>query len=298
MTWLVAFLLRSALLTMRPTWSHPLPARPRGLSLAREKGSLLTWDETHWLYLLSRDGQRQAQRNFGPALAAACLSDDGSACIAVSTVGDLWWLAPDLTTRWQLALPAAALVVAVDPLGHYVALALAPADEGGSLHVYDQGAKAVMTVGCPRPVHHLAFVPQEPLLVASADYGFVGAFDLAGRCVWRDGLVAHVGGLALTGDGNPLVLACFSEGLQRYGADGRRLERLSLEESCRLVALSFSGQQVLVAGLSKRLLLLDPAGKTLATHALEQSAIALALGPLGDYCVIALADGQVVRGEW
>jgi hypothetical protein len=280
---------------MRPTWSHPLPARPRGLSLAREKGSLLTWDETHWLYLLSRDGQRQAQRHLGPALAAACLSDDGSACSAFSTAGDLWWLAPDLTTRWQVSMPAAALAVAVDPLGHYVAVALA--DERGSLHIY-QGAKAVMTVSCPRPVHHLAFVPQEPLLVASADYGFVGAFDLAGRCVWRDGLVAHVGGLAVTGDGNQLVLACFSEGLQRYGAGGRRLERLSLEESCRLVAISFAGQQVLVGGLSKRLLLLNSAGKTLATHALDQSAIALALGPLGDYCVIALADCRVARGEW
>src|SRR5262249_51215620 len=65
------------------TWTHPLPGPPRGLSLAREKGALLVWDETHWLYLLNGDGQRQAQRHLDTELAAACLSDDGSACVAV-----------------------------------------------------------------------------------------------------------------------------------------------------------------------------------------------------------------------
>jgi hypothetical protein len=107
-----------------------------------------------------------------------------------------------------------------------------------------------------------------------------------------------VGALAVTGNGNQIVLACFSEGLQRYGPDGRRLERLTLDESCRLVAVSFQGKRLLVGGLSKRLLLLDPNGKVLATHALEQPAIAVALGPLGDYAVAALADGSIVRGMW
>jgi hypothetical protein len=279
---------------MHPTWSHPLPAALRGLSLAREKGSLLTWDETHWLYLLNRDGQRQAQRHLDRNLASACLSDDGSACVAASTAGDVWWLAPDLTTRWHISLAAAPLAVACDPLGQYVAVA----DERGKVHLFHRLGNAVLGIPCPRPVYHLAFVPEEPVLLASADYGFVGAFDLAGRCTWRDGLVAHVGALAVTGNGNQVVLACFSEGLQRYGRDGRRLERLTLEESCRLVAVSFQGKRLLVGGLSKRLLLLDPNGKVLATHALEQPAIAVALGPLGDYAVAALADGTIVRGMW
>ena len=82
--------------------------------------------------------------------------------------------------------------------------------------------------------------------------------------------------LAVTGNGGQIVLACFSEGLQRYGSDGHRLDRLPLEETCRLVAVGFEGLHLLVGGLSKRLLLLDAAGKTLATHELEQSAIALA----------------------
>jgi hypothetical protein len=270
------------------------PVPPRGLSLAREKTAVLTWDSSHWLYLLNRDGQRQAQRHFDTDLVAGCLSDDGSACVVVSTTGRVWWLSPDLTTRWEIALPATALTAAVDPLGQYVAVA----DERGNLHLFHRLGQAVGSILCPRPVHHLAFVPEQPLLLASADYGFVGAFDLKGRCLWRDGLVAHVGGLAVTGSGNQIVLACFSEGLHRYGADGQRLERVALEESCRLVAIDFAGKHLLVTGLSKRLLLLNAAGKLLATHALDQPAIAAALGPLGDFTIVALADGTIVHGTW
>src|SRR5713226_7871184 len=98
---------------MQPRWFHLLSARPRGLSLAREKAWLLTWDEDHWLYLLTRDGRRQAQRKLGNVLTTAACADDGSACVAAGG-NELWWLAPDLTPRWQTSLPAAALAVAVD----------------------------------------------------------------------------------------------------------------------------------------------------------------------------------------
>ena len=50
----------------------------------------------------------------------------------------------------------------------------------------------------------------------SADFGLTACYDSAGRCVWRDGLVAHAGSLAVSGDGSVLVLACFSEGLCYY----------------------------------------------------------------------------------
>jgi hypothetical protein len=279
---------------MRPTWSQHLSARPCGLSLAREKASLLCWDQTHYLYLLNRTGQRRAMRHLGADLASACVSDDGSACVAVSTSGNLLWLSPDLTVRWQVSVSATPLAVAVDPFGRYVAVA----DEHSKVHLFDRLGERVLTITCPRPVHHLAFVPEQPLLVACAEYGFVGAFDLSGRGIWRDGLVAHVGALAIIGEGSQVVLACFTEGLHRYGADGRRLDRLPLEETCRLVAVSFKGQHLLVGGMSKRLLLLDIAGKALDTHQLEQPAIAIALSPLADYAMVALADGLVLCGEW
>src|ERR1700756_1661001 len=45
----------------RLLWSVTTAARPLGLALAREKGTLLAWDDHHWLYLLNRKGERQGR---------------------------------------------------------------------------------------------------------------------------------------------------------------------------------------------------------------------------------------------
>jgi hypothetical protein len=274
---------------LRPLWSRALTGPARGLALAREKGWVLAWDDAGWLSLLDQKGGRQAQVRARGALAAACCSDDGSAWAAVGTRGEVWWLAPDLTTRWDRALPAPAVAAALDPFGQYLAVA----DARGHLHVLDRLGREVCRLQSPRPLHHLAFTPTG--VVGSADYGLVVSFDLAGQWTWRDGLVAHVGALSVSGDGGEVVLACFSEGVLRYDGQGKKRGRLALPEPCRLVSLSFDGLLLLVGGLSARLALLEISGKVVAGHQLEQPPAALALTALGDGAVVALADGPVVR---
>jgi hypothetical protein len=276
--------------SLRPTWSLTLGAAPRGLVPAREKGWFLAWDEAHWLYLLGRRGERQAQRRTPGPLAAATAADDGTAYAAVGVGGELWWLAPDLSTRWEGRVPEPTTAVALDPFGQYLAVAT----ERGGLHVYSRLGQPVCRTHHPRPLVHLAFVPASPVLLGAAEYGLVVCSDLAGRQRWRDGPVAHVGSLAASGDGGKIVLACFSEGLQRYGLDGTKREPLALDEPCRLAALSFDGRVLLAAVLSHRLLLLNEGGKTLATYVPDGPVAALALGALADYATLALADGRVV----
>jgi sugar lactone lactonase YvrE len=267
-----------------------LPASPRGLVLARERGWVLTWDANHWIYLLNRSGGRQAQWHSPAPLVTACCAEDGSAYAAVGGGGEVWWLAPDLMPRWQRALPQPATAAALDPFGQYLAVA----DSRGQLHLFNQRGKTVFRVASPRPLHYLAFVPAAPYLVGSADYGLVACFDPAGKLLWRDGLVAHVGSLAVTGDGSLIVLACFSEGLQRYSVQGQNQGRWAVPEPCRLATLTFDGQRVLAAGLGRHLHWLDSQGRALGTYPLDQPAAAFALGPLGDYAVVALADGPIL----
>jgi hypothetical protein len=278
-------------MTIRPLWSVPLQAGAAGVALAREAGTILAWDRSHWLYLLSSAGQRQAQRRFAGALKAACCADDGSAFAAAGTDGVVWWLAPDLKSRWEKTLPHPALAAALDPFGQYLAVA----DAQGGLHVFDAQGRLAGQAQSPRPLHHLAFVPASPYLVGSADYGLVAAFDVTAKLLWRAGLVANVGGLAISGEGEPVVLACFSEGLMRYGPAGQPLPRITVPEPCRLVNLTFDARRYLVGGMGGNLLLLDEAGRAQHTHALEQPAAALALGALGRDAVVALADGPVLR---
>lgn len=275
---------------MRSLWSTTLAGTPRGLLLAREKGWLLAWDDRHWLYLFNRSGDKQGQLRMTGDLAAACIADDGSALAAVGARGEVWWLAPDLTTRWDTSMPGPAVTAALDPFGQYLAVS----DARGSLHVFDRLGRLRTKVDCPRPLRHLAFVPAAPYLVGSADFGLVACFDLAGSWVWRDGLVAHVGSLTVDAEGEHVVLACFSEGLRRYSVTQRGLGRLPLHEPCRLAAQTFDGQRILAADLSNRLLLCDGDGRSLATHELDEPAVAVALTALGEAAAVALAGGRVM----
>jgi hypothetical protein len=271
-------------------WSLATGAPACGVALARESGHLLAWDENHWLYLLNARGERQGQSRPLGALSAACIADDGSALATAGPRGEVARLAPDLTARWQRSLRHPAVAVALDPFARLLAVS----DAKGGLFVFDRDGRRVWEGQQARPLHHLAFVPEAPLLLGAADFGLVICLDaLGGQLVWRDGLPVHCGGLATSGDGERVVLACFSDGLRRYGRGGAGKGHVTTKEPCRLAALTFDGRQALVAGQANRLLRIDLHGKVSGIHLLERPAVALALSALGDRAVVALADGGV-----
>jgi hypothetical protein len=211
--------------------------------------------------------------------------------VALGSKGEVWWLAPDLTMRLERSVPAPPLTAAIDAFGQYLAVA----DTRGYVHVLNRLGHTVCKIHCPRPLHHLAFSPAAPALFGAADYGLVACFDLSGRWLWRDGLVAHVGAMTVAGDGSQILLACFSEGILRYSGTGAKQGRLAAADPCRLVSVSFDGRLLLVGGLTGRLALLDAAGTAVATHQLDRPLVALALAPLGDSGAVAQADGPVAR---
>lgn len=278
---------------MKPSWTYSLANGARGLAYAREKGWLLVWDEKHWLYLLNQRGELQAQRQMPGALAKACAADDGTAYAAVGSQGEVCWLAPDLMPRWEKTVPQGAVSAALDPFGQYLAVA----DARGQLHVFDRNGRSVCRAENPRPLHHLVFVPAAPFLFGASDYGLVGCFDLAGQCVWRDGLVAHVGSLTVSGTGARAALACYTDGLHQYSLQGEKLGRQSFSQACRYASLSFDGRLILVAWLSRQLSLIDSSGQEISAHSLDKSVVDLALGALADNAFVALADGTILGLE-
>lgn len=271
-------------------WSRPLRHAARGLVLAREKGWVAAWDEQHWLYLLNHAGEVQAQRRIDGALVTAGCADDGSAYAMLGSQGEVAWLAPDLMPRWQTVLPARGIAVALDPLGQYLAVS----DAKGTLSVFDRLGKPVRQIDCPRPLQHLAFVPTTGNIVGASDYGLVACFNVDGTWLWRDGLVAHVGSLTLTGAGERILLACFTEGLISYDLAGKKLDKVETAAACRLASLSFDGRLTLVAWLTKQLVVLDAAGRNLGALPCDQTIVAVAMGPLASNGCVALADGLVL----
>lgn len=275
---------------IRPAWTLSLGARLRGLSLAREKGWLFVWDENHWVHLFDTRGKKQGQVHASDKLTAVCPADDGSILALVGRHGQVWWLAPDLSPRSETTVSQRLVAAAVDPFGQYLAVA----DGNSQLHILDRRNRPVVHTETPRPLHHLAFIPALPLLAGGADYGLVACYDLSGNCTWRDGLVAHLGGLACAGDGEPITLACFSEGLVRYSPTGAKRSTWNLNDAARLTALSFDGRYTLTITHGHKAVLCDEQGHTQAEYPLPSSAAGLALAPLANEAYIAQTDGTLL----
>jgi hypothetical protein len=277
---------------VRTLWSQAVSSSLRGLSAAHERGWFLVWDNHNALFLFNHAGQRQAQANPPGDLVAACASADGRTYAAVGGQGQVWLLAPDLTPRWQRSIDQRATAVALDSFGQRVAVAGAD----GALHLFDEAGSALWKSSVPRPLHHLAFVPERPNVVGAADFGLAACFDAHGRCVWRDGLVAHIGSLSTTGDGSVIALACFSEGVCCYSLVDGPKTRLTAPSfgSCRLLASSYDGKLWLTVGLDQRIVLRQPDGLVRAEMAVASQPTAVTLDPLGTRGAAALADGTLL----
>jgi hypothetical protein len=279
---------------VRPIWTQTVASPLGGLRLARESETVLVWDGRGGLFLFDRAGKLQAQRPAATPIAVAACAEDGSAFVVGGSQKPLiCWMAPDLSPRWQRSLPRAATAVAMEPLGRAVAVA----DAGGTLHLIDAGGRTQWQATTPRPLHHLAFVPEKPILAAASDFGLVLCFGASGECLWRDGLVAHVGSLAVNGEGNCLLLACFSDGLVRYRAEGAPPQRIALETACHFADVSYAGDRLLTADQTQRICLRDDKGTPTDPIPLDAKAVAGALGALGDSAVLGLANGSILRFE-
>ncbi len=278
---------------MQLAWTRPLPAAPLGMCLAREAGTLLVWDAEHHFCRLDRSGQVELRQRATASLVAAALSDDGRSIAAVGSRGQVWLLTADFVRVFDRPLPRPPVAVAVAPLGDRIAVA----DGGGGLLVFDRRGQVVWRAEVARPLVHLAFVPEAAALVGCAEFGLVCAFDRAGACLWRTGLVAHVGGLAVSGDGGRIVLACFTEGLSCYSLAQARRVALARAAPSRLVALDYRCEVTVTVGLANELALRGPQGDVRDVLLLPANPVAVAVEALGEGVYAALADGTIARAE-
>ncbi|MFO0880563.1 MAG: PQQ-binding-like beta-propeller repeat protein [Gemmataceae bacterium] len=277
---------------MRQLWAHRLPHAAQGLSLARETGGLLL-AESHHLARYDPNGRPVVRARLPGPIAAASQSDDGQTIIAVGHRGQVWRLTPDLVVLWERTLPQRLTALAVDVLGARIAVA----DATGGLHVLDREGRDCWAKPAPTPLVHLAFIPEAPLLLASAQYGLVCAFDATGHMLWRDGLVAHVGALTLTGDGGRVLLPCFTEGLFSYEAATGKRTHLPRAAPSRLAAIDYRGQTILTAGLGHELARRSADGAVCSVLLFSSNLIALAVGALGNDAFALLEDGTLIGIE-
>lgn len=271
-----------------PLWSKDVGAPLRGLVLARECGWVLAWDKSNTLHLYDRTGLCRGTRSPHPVVTAATVADDGSALALIGAGGEVQMLGPDFQTLWGYKMPQGGRAVALDSFGRF----LAASDAGGNVQLFDRQGHLLGKAQLPKPLHRLAFIPEQPNFVGAADFGLVACFDAKAECTWRDGLVANVGSLSVSG--STIALAGFSPGLYCYNVTGPPHSWLPLPAPCRLAALRYDGQRLLMVSQTHVLQLVDLHQKVRFEYAPPSSPVDIALAPLGDWAVVALSDGTLL----
>jgi hypothetical protein len=277
---------------VRQLWSQTVSTSIRGISVAREKVWLLVWDAKHNLFLLNHAGERQAETKLPGELVAACAADDGRSFVAVGSRGQVWFLAPDFTPLWERSIDLRPTAAAIDCLSTRVAVAAAD----GGVCVFDEAGSLLQQSSSPRPLHHLAFVPEMPALLGAADFGLVVCFDRLGGVAWRDAVVVHIGGMAVSGDGATIALGCFSDGICCYSLlEGPRSRRMVLAAGpCRFVATSYAADTWVTIGLEPVVTMRRSDGTAVGEITVAGNPVGIAVNPMGTQAVVATAEGTLL----
>ncbi len=123
-------------------------------------------------------------------------------------------------------------------------------------------------------------------------------FDLEkGDWLWRDTPVANIGGMAVAGVGEPVVVAGFSEGIRGYTKTGQPWKWNTAIGRCRTASISYDGSLIVVLEMDGALAGYTAQGAPRFTQRMETAPIAAAMNAWGDTLYVALAGREVVALE-
>ena len=283
-----------------PAWTVVTDAPLKGLVLAREAGSVFAWDEADQLYRVDALGQFQSVARAPGKILHGAISDDGSLIALIGEGARLWLLDGDFELLHERASVADPLSIAVDPHGRYVAVS----SKMNVVQFYSRYSKLTGKFETRQPLSSMVFVPDRLFMIGTGAYGSIvgialvprgsnGALD--GAIVWNEALMSSVGRLATTGDGQMILIACFTHGVQRYDIEGRSEGAYHLGGSAGHAVPDFAGRSIAVATTEGELAILSGAGNVKWRTTLNRPAIALENDALGRYLIYGQATGEVVR---
>ncbi|MFO0945974.1 MAG: hypothetical protein U1D30_08515 [Planctomycetota bacterium] len=270
-------------------WSWFANGPIRGCGLMRERQWLYAWDDANTIYILDLKGELLAQRQAPKEIVGLAASETGESLIAVSRMGVAWWLDSSLRPRIELELPLTPFGVAMDPLGDYVVISGQQCDN----LILNRGGKRVGGYKTTRPIKFLSFVPSEGTVVNVADQGLVACYSIDGEMIWSAAEWSPVGGIAVDGTGDAILLACFGHGIVRFNAEGKKEGTYRFDHAPALVAVDYEGTILLSASLERAFTQLTFEGTIKANRFLDEKPVALTLDALGRYAVLAFPDGEL-----
>ncbi|WP_041401135.1 hypothetical protein [Planctopirus limnophila] len=272
-------------------WSFTTDAPLADLKLARETGEVVASDHSGGIYLIDIEGRVRALTRLGQVAREVGFADNGATIAAVSGPSSLSLMNRKLSFQWTRQLPDSILATALAPYGEHVAVSLTD----GMNAIYTLGNKKQATFQTPRPLKHLAFLGTEAALIGAAEYGLISKIRLDGQILWSESLWSTVGGLAVTGNGESILLAGYMHGLQMFGNDGSSAGTLMLDGTASHVGQSFHQHRIYSATLEQHLACLSKAGDLVYLLGLPEPLHRLQVTAMGDAVIVGFPSGRIMK---
>ncbi len=285
---------------LNPTqaWTSVTDAPLLGLSLAREAGLILAWDEARNVYLIDLHGERLTSARAPGAILGGCLSDSGSLAALLIEGSRLLLLDRELTTLSDRPTSSEPTCLDIDPHGRYLAIGT----KTTQTLFYSRFGRPAGKFETKQPLSLVRFVPAEPILLAASAYGSLLGVELIpqgstgsleGEVLWDQRLLSNVGRLETSGDGSLILASCYTHGVQRFDLEGRNAGSYHLGGTVSHAVPDFAGRSIAVATLEGEVVVINQAGNVRWRSSLPRPAIALQFDALGRYLVHGLPTGEI-----
>ena len=278
----------------RLRWSFSTEAPLVSLQLARESGDVLAADAVGSLYLIDRQGKLATVTRGRAELRLLAWSDTGD--LGVAVVGDsrLYWLNRQLNFQGFVDLRESAAAIAIEPYGQYAVVS----QSAGDTLIYDRNRKLVRHLETPQPWVRVVCQSARPEIIWVSSYGLLGCHDFRGPLQWQEKLWANVGDLAVTGNGDRILLACFSHGIQCHDHTGTQIGSYQIGGTVSKVATSYLPKRIAAATVENELLWIGLEGQILWQATVPEPVVGVLVDPQGRGLVCGLESGRIYCLEW
>jgi len=285
---------RGAGLPPRSVSSFRAESKVTGFSAMLENGDFVIADDLGTLYRLDPLLNVSLLTRLQEPVRQLCWSATGNAGSALSGKNKITRIDEKLKVIWTTEVPFNCTRIAIDPFGVFTFVA---SEEEGAIVLDDRGKRAAV-IKSNRPLAYAQFLVEEPIIIAAAEHGLLGAYAVSGEKVWEQPLWSNVGDLSVTHDQVHIHLAALNHGIKVYNGQGENITGYILEGTVNRVATSYRGQQILASTVENQIYRLDHDGEMLWAAHPESPVTHLFSHPLGKEGVAVFEDNQAVLMKW
>lgn len=265
------------------------------LDFAHESRSLLVASRRGQLSLLNQSGDRVAENLGFVGVSRIVIAHAGTIAAAVVDQSRLVCLNASLKPLWDVSVTGRITSLAISPHGSHIAFST----DSSRLHIVSTDKRETAKIETRRPMEHIAFLSDEPELIAAAEFGQLCRFDLKGREIWNEQLLNNVGDMCVADAAKRFFLAAFNHGVQVYNRSGEQLGSFAIDGIPSRVSAASTKSRVAVLTLENRIYWLNFEGEVQwAVDVSHDPPQHICTGPLGDRLFIATQSGSLLQVSW